>query len=492
MIHCRKRVLPDQGLGRNFRPHVSCQRTHVTMGQLEPGTRKGILEFLGVVEKTARNLAIARIFAKREIGSEHDRSVALACIERIRNEVRGLAVRGNPLDRARRRPRLHPFVRIEVLQVLHGPARGRRRPRALEARGDGVGTAALAAAVHPAKALLLDVGSGRFGPGTAIRRARSMRLAKGMAARNERYRFFVIHGHAAEGLADVARCGEGVGDTIRPLRIHVDQAHLHGRKRLIEITLAAVALVGKELVLGSPVNKIGFPVVLASACKTEGLEAHRLERDITCEHHEIGPGQSAPILLLDRPKQTPSLVQIRVVGPAVERLEALLTTCGTATAVRDAIDPGAVPCHANEERTVMAVVRRPPRLGVGHQCLDVGLHGIEIQGGERLGVIDLGAERIGVRAVLAQRSEIESLRPPELVVLGAVRSSSDARGGRSEQHSGKQWKNRASHGVSPCEGWETTWRGCRLRAHQRQSFGAIVTINTLDVRERAAPGRARR
>src|SRR2546425_8334322 len=73
------------------------------------------------------------------------------------------------------------------------------------------------------------------------------------------------------------------------------------------------------------------------------------------------------ILLLDRPKQPARLVEADVVGPAVEGRKALLAGSGAAATVADAIRAGGVPCHADEQRSVVAEVRRPPVLRVRHQ-----------------------------------------------------------------------------------------------------------------------------
>src|SRR3546814_2796218 len=61
------------------------------------------------------------------------------------------------------------------------------------------------------------------------------------------------------------------------------------------------------------------------------------------------------------------LVEIAIVGPAVERGEALLPGIRAAAAVGGTIRARAVPRHADEEGAVMSVVGRPPRLAVGHQ-----------------------------------------------------------------------------------------------------------------------------
>ena len=114
--------------------------------------------------------------------------------------------------------------------------------------------------------------------------------------------------------------------------------------------LARVALVVAEPgLLDAPVHVlIRLPDVLATAAEAEGLEAHRLERDVAGEDHQVGPGDLAAVLLLDRPEQAPRLVEADVVRPAVERREALLAAAAAAAAVADAVGAGAVPRHADE------------------------------------------------------------------------------------------------------------------------------------------------
>src|SRR5258708_17782700 len=101
---------------------------------------------------------------------------------------------------------------------------------------------------------------------------------------------------------------------------------------------AAEALVRQPLALRPQKNILfGLAAVRAPAAKTERLKAHRLEGDVACENHEVGPGNFSPILLLDRPQQPARLVEVYVVRPAIKRRKALLTASGTAAAVADAV-----------------------------------------------------------------------------------------------------------------------------------------------------------
>ena len=138
---------------------------------------------------------------------------------------------------------------------------------------------------------------------------------------------------------------------------------MHGRERILKITVAAVAFVRQPLALRPPENVLfGLPCVLAPAAKTKRLKAHGFEGDVARENHEVGPGDFSAILLLDWPQQSARLVKIHVVRPAIERREALLTRSGPAAAVADAVRARAVPRHTNEKRPVVAIVGRPPFL----------------------------------------------------------------------------------------------------------------------------------
>jgi hypothetical protein len=94
---------------------------------------------------------------------------------------------------------------------------------------------------------------------------------------------------------------------------------------------------------------------------------------------QVGPGELAAVLLLDGPEQAPGLVEVGVVGPAVERREALGAGAAAAAAVGGAVGAGGVPGHADEEPAVVAVVGRPPVLRVGHQGVEVLLDRLEIE-----------------------------------------------------------------------------------------------------------------
>jgi hypothetical protein len=74
--------------------------------------------------------------------------------------------------------------------------------------------------------------------GRQRRIAGAVRLAEGVAAGDQRHGLFVVHRHAAEGLAHIAARRHRVGVAIRAFRVHVDQAHLDGAERVGELPVA--------------------------------------------------------------------------------------------------------------------------------------------------------------------------------------------------------------------------------------------------------------
>ena len=288
-------------------------------------------------------------------------------------------------------------------------------PSAFQAAADGVLGVALAALVGPAEVLLLDGGSGRLGTHALGRLARAVGLAEGVAAGDQGDGLFIVHGHLAEGHADLLGGRERVRVAAGTFRIHVDEAHLGGGEGVFQLPFRVEALPTQHVGFRAPVDEIRLPIVRPAASEAEGLEAHVLHGDGTGQHHQVGPGDVAAVLLLDRPEQAPRLVEVDVVGPAVQRIEALLAAAGAAAPVSDAVGSGAVPGHADKQRAVVAKVGRPPVLGGGHQFLEVLLDGREVEAGEGRGVVEVRAVGAGRRVVVAQGLEVELIRPPELV-----------------------------------------------------------------------------
>ena len=203
---------------------------------------------------------------------------------------------------------------------------------------------------------------------------------------------------------------------VRPLGIHIDQPHLHGRERVLQIAVTGVALIAEPGTFRAPIHiLLGLPYVGPTAAEAKRFEAHRLERAIAGEHEQIGPGDFLAVFLFDRPKQPAGLVEIGVVGPTVERRKTQLTRSRPTAAVTGAIGARTVPRHTDEERPVMPEIRRPPLLRIRHQRIEVLLDRLEIERFELRRIIEVRAHRIGQLGVLVQHLQIELIRPPVAV-----------------------------------------------------------------------------
>ena len=99
--------------------------------------------------------------------------------------------------------------------------------------------------------------------------------------------------------------------------------------------------------------------------------------------------------------------------------EALVAGAAAATAVGDTVRTCGVPRHPDEERSVVAVVGRPPVLRLGHQRIDVLRQGFEVEALELLGVVELLAVGISLGGVLAEDPQVQLVRPPVLVRCAA-------------------------------------------------------------------------
>ncbi len=212
-----------------------------------------------------------------------------------------------------------PFIAEQVVEVVVVPLHRVGGPCALEPAGDRVGAVAAAKGVFPAEALLFDVGALGLGTDILVRIGSAMGFAERVSAGDEGNRLLVIHRHSAEGLSDIPGRGERIRFAVGPLRIHVDEAHLNSAERIVELTVAAVALVSQPRALRPPVNVFfRLPDVFAPSGETEGLESHRLQCNVTCKNHQVGPGEFPAVLLLDRPEQPARFVETHIIRPAVE------------------------------------------------------------------------------------------------------------------------------------------------------------------------------
>src|SRR5439155_12928236 len=139
----------------------------------------------------------------------------------------------------------------------------------LQAAGDRVTAFARAEAALPAEALLLEAGGFGLTPHMGLR-AGAMGLAEGVAARNQRDGLFVVHRHASKRLADIPGRQHRIRIAVRALRVDVDQPHLNGGERILEIPVAGVALVTQPRVLRTPVDRVfRLPDVRTPAGETE-------------------------------------------------------------------------------------------------------------------------------------------------------------------------------------------------------------------------------
>ena len=121
--------------------------------------------------------------------------------------------------------------------------------------------------------------------------------------------------------------------------------------------------------------------------------------------------------MFDGPQQAAGFVEVAVVGPAIEGRKALATGAGTTTTVTDAIGAGGVPGHADEQRSVVPVISRPPLLAVAHHCPDIGFDCGEVECFDGMLVVEI-TKGVGSGVVLAQDVKVEGIWPP-ILVLGA-------------------------------------------------------------------------
>src|SRR5688572_32441748 len=156
-----------------------------------------------------------------------------------------------------------------------------------------------------------------------------MGLAERMPAGDERNGLLVVHRHATERLPDEFRGKERIRVATRSLRIHVDQAHVIGAERPLDLAFAAVTRISKPRVLSAPEDLLGLPNIGTPEAEAERLESHRLHGDVPGVDQEIGPGDLPAVLPLDRPEQPARLIEVRVVGPAVEGSKALHAAAAT-------------------------------------------------------------------------------------------------------------------------------------------------------------------
>ncbi len=275
VIHGRNGVLPQLRL-RNPRAEIAGDGSHVAVKQLVPRLGERVRELVRVLQEAPGDRLVDRVQAQREVRRQHHRGVPDRGVVRVGHGVRSGPVLRLPLLRAGGALGQLPLVAEQRLEEAVVP-RGRGGcPRTLEPAGDRVLALAAAEGAPPAEALLLE-GSALGLGADVLGRGGTVRLAERVATGDERDRLLVVHRHPAEGLPDVPGGGERIRVAVGPLRVHVDQAHLHGAERAGELPVAAVALVSEPGVLRPPEDLLGLPDVLAPEAEAEGLEAHRLQ-----------------------------------------------------------------------------------------------------------------------------------------------------------------------------------------------------------------------
>ena len=289
-------------------------------------------------------------------------------------------------------------------------------PGALNPAGDGVSTHTGSVVAGPAEALLFKRCTFRLGA-LVVFRSGAVRLTEGVTASSQGNGFLIVHGHPLERLTDVLSAEERVGVRVGPLRVDVDETHLHGGEGVLKVLAGvAVAVVAEPLVFTAPVDVVfRVPDVGSATAESKHGAAHGLDGDLAGEDQQVSPTDGVAVLLLDRPEKASGLVEVAVIGPAVEWGKALSSSTAAATAVAGSVGTCCVPSHANEERPVMTVVGRPPVLAVRHQGVEILLEALVVEALEGFSVVKIRVHGVGLGVVLVEDVQIEVLGPPILV-----------------------------------------------------------------------------
>ena len=184
---------------------------------------------------------------------------------------------------------------------------------------------------------------------------------------------------------------------------------------MIQLSVFITPIGAEPLALRSPVHFLGLPGIDTTARETQGREAHGFHGDGARENHQVGPGNLATVLLLDWPEQSVRLVQVSVIGPTVQRREALQTTVGATPAVDGSVGARTVPGHTYEKGPVVTEVRRPPVLRSRHQLFEIRLQRIEVETFKLFRIVEVVTQGIGFPRRLAQWIEVQPVGPPIVV-----------------------------------------------------------------------------
>src|SRR6187551_2972779 len=117
-----------------------------------------------------------------------------------------------------------PLEAKQVFEEVIAPFCWRSSPCTFETTGNGVCSGACAKGIFPTKALLLNTCCRWFLADIFTWVSCSVGLTKGVTTCNQRYRFLVIHRHAAEGFANVASRCNRIRFSVRTFWIHIDQS----------------------------------------------------------------------------------------------------------------------------------------------------------------------------------------------------------------------------------------------------------------------------
>ena len=412
-------ILPQLRLG-NPRTEVARDRPHVAVQQLVPRLGERLGHLLGVVQPAPGDRPVDRVHSHRDVSDQHRRRASRST-EWIGDRARAGPVFRRELPRACRALGQFPLIAVQGLQEGVVPRRWCRRPDDLEAAGDRVLAHAGAERALPAEALQFEGAALGFGT-DEVAVARAVGLADRVAPDDERCRLLIVHRHATERLADVLGGSQRIRLAFGALRVHVDQTHGRRAEGIRKFPVSGIALVGAQPgLLFAEEDFLGFPDVFAPEAEAERLQPHGFVGAVAREDDEVGPRDLLAVLLLERPEQPARLVQADIVGPAVNRGEALCAFAAAAAAVGNPVGACGVPAHPDEQSTVVAVVGRPPVLRSRHQLEHVALECLDVELAEFLGVVEGVAHRVGLWRMLLENGQVHLIRPPVLVPQWSVR-----------------------------------------------------------------------
>ena len=203
MVYSRNRILPDQIFCWHFRAQVTGLRSHVTVGQFEPGTGKSIVEFIRIFQIAFGDGIEFGIKTQGKICRCHHRGMAFVGVVRVFDCCGSLRISRHPLKSTGRALDQIPVIFKQCFQIAHVPSGWFGFPCAFQTAANGVATFATAEGAFPAQSLFFDRRGFRF-PADMSRGTSAMALTKGVAARNQRDGFFIIHRHAGKGLTNIS------------------------------------------------------------------------------------------------------------------------------------------------------------------------------------------------------------------------------------------------------------------------------------------------